>query len=268
MQSGQGYRLLHQNVTVIETVGFITVPALPGGSMYVEELEPKKGTVAEHLAIRESKTPEAALGGLIAGRESVIQRLFLLGELEGAVNKVTVWDFDALRATALAEMGEQIGPVERAALDALDWEVFWRSLAAMGKDFAVRRALDVALGPTGLGPAADALLGLIDGIYDYVAWTDKLLLSNSELLAQSPAARRILSCNPSIVPVFLDAVNFLGDASAIKKLPRLAGALRRTQMAVFALDAGPEIIRALAQLAIALVEGEDKEEREKGQQKR
>jgi hypothetical protein len=265
LRSDQGYRLLHQNVTVTKTVGFTQVYGPPDGPVDVDVKERRKGTVAEHLAIREAKAPEATLAGLIAGHESVIQRLF--GELEGVVNKVSVWDLDALRATTLAEMGEQIGPVERAALDTLDGEIFWKSLATTAKDFAARRALDFALGPV-LGVAADALLGLIDGIYDYVTYRDKLLLGNSELLAQSPAARRILSCDPSLVPIFLDAIGFLGDATAIAKWPRLAHALRQTHTAILTLDAGPELVKALAQLAIALVEREDKEEREKEQRNR
>jgi hypothetical protein len=177
------------------------------------------------------------------------------------VNAVTVWDLDALRVTTLAAMGTQIGPVQRAALDSLDWTVFERTLITTAEDIAVRRALDVALTPTGLGVVLDALLGVIDGIYDYVSYRDQALLAKSELLAASGTARRILTHDPSLVPVFLDVVGILGDAATVVKFPRIAQQLRRLHTTVLLATAGPEFTTILTQVVVALVAGQDSDKR-------
>jgi hypothetical protein len=173
---------------------------------------------------------------------------------------VTVWDLDALRAATLAELGEQVGPVERAALAMLDWELISKSLGMAARDIAIRGALSLVLAPVRLGPAAEALLGVVDGVYDFLSWRDKVLLADIELLTESRDTRRILSADPSLVPLFLDVVGILGDAAAIAKLPRIVRALGRVQLVGLA-AISVELVPALARLGIALVQREEARER-------
>jgi hypothetical protein len=247
LRSRQGYRLLGHEVTVT-TVGSMS-PLAP------TVVEQESGRIADLMGLRSARAPEAALAGLLAARSSTVTRM---GDpLAEVAHAVTVWDLDALRAAALKDLGTQVGPVERAALEALDWAVFTKTLKGAVAETAVRRALDIALGPTGLGVAIDALLGVIDGVYDYVSYYDQALLAKSELLSQSAATRRILTANPSLAPLFLDLVGSLGDAAAVMKWPRVASRLRQLHLSAFVGVLGTEALPLLRQLAVA-AESEEK----------
>jgi hypothetical protein len=244
----QGYRLLLQHVVVVKSV--------PHENLSDEKGDVRSGSVAEHLGLATAADPLGAVAELMSQRDSTLGRMS--GDLATWVNAVTVWDLDELRATTLAEMGEQVGPVEQAALNLLDGMLLRATLGTVAKDFAAQVALSLVLAPTGASLAVNALLGVVDGIHELSSYWDRQLLARSELLAASKEVRRIMSYDPSVVPLFVAVVGIVGDAAAIARLPRLVRALNRLNLLVLLGTAGPDLVAVLAKVALAHDDAEAK----------
>jgi hypothetical protein len=224
------YALLDQKVTVLEPVEEYAPldpysPPPPGEVV-------DAGPLFDFLHLGSNPRSEEKVADLLVGRSTLERFVNITGQL----NEVCLWDLDLIRSETFARMRDDIGDVEDAALHILDLKVASTELIKAGRDLVITLGFGLALSTVsgGLTSVVFAFMGMLDAVYEYTRHQNLQLLASSELLSSAATARRILSREPSLVPLFLALVGVAGDAAAMAKFVKLAKVLDKANLLLLA----------------------------------
>jgi hypothetical protein len=145
-----------------------------------------------------------------------------------------VWDLDVIRSTTETSLRSraELDAVGETALRLLDSELGITALRKAGRDLAVGLALGLTLGPTVLLP-----LALVDACYELMTYRQGTMLADVEtveLANSAVAAKRIMTRNPSLLPVLLALMSVVGDVAAIGQFEEVVHKLGRAQLLLVA----------------------------------
>lgn len=229
-----------------------------------EEQEPF--LVAQRVQLEDRPVPERQLAELLASRGSVFERA--VGGLAASLNKVSVWDLDATRAATMQRLleSEEAGPLEQATLLHVDLELMRAGVEKALRDTAVSLGLGLALAPVSapLAGGVFALFGVLDALHEAEIRETTGRLVSAELLASAAGARRLLTRNPSAMPLFLALVGIVGDVAAVGRMVSVARTLDAAQLLIAGAWIGAELTEAHAELARMALQQMADPERETG----
>ena len=211
----------------------VKFPDIPPGMVIVDPraVPLREVTVAEHIRLEDKETPEAELADYLAARATYEHTV---SPVVSQLNPVCVWDLDVIRSTTETSLRSraELDAVGETALRLLDSELGITALRKAGRDLAVGLALGLTLGPTVLLP-----LALVDACYELMTYRQGTMLADVEtveLANSAVAAKRIMTRNPSLLPVLLALMSVVGDVAAIGQFEEVVHKLGRAQLLLVA----------------------------------
>ncbi|MEO7863533.1 MAG: hypothetical protein ABIU05_24470 [Nitrospirales bacterium] len=250
------FSLLLQKVDIIKNIEPYPVWASIYAPSEIHTYEYQKTVLARHANLDHKLRPEQELASLLTSRESdlpkLLSRVAGIRDIPGQLNLVTVWDMDLIRAETEHRLSQdgQIEFVEQVALTLLDNQISWKSLTGALKDIGINIALSISINVASAPGAIGffTLLGIYEAAQEWSIVKTQGVLATSEEIAAVGSVRRIISRQPSFVPLLLSLMGIAGGVSALSKLQKLAKVLDDAQL----LLAAATFLRAVSEQAPAV----------------